>query len=49
MDISNIESITDYLTDEEISKLLKSEFTNEDFANLVIRIKESEIKEVKTK
>ena len=48
-EISNVESITDYLTDEEISKLLKSEFTNEDFANLVIRIKESEIEEVKTK
>lgn len=47
--ITNIESISDYLTSEEISKLLKGEFTNDDFAKLAVRIKESEVEEVKTK
>lgn len=49
LEIQTVESLADYLTDEELSKLIKNEFTNDDYANLVVRIKFSTNEEVKTK
>lgn len=49
LEVQTVESLADYLTDEELSKLIKNEFTNDDYANLVVRIKFSTNEEVKTK
>lgn len=49
LEIQTVETLADYLTDEELSKLIKNEFTNDDYANLVVRIKFSTNEEVKTK
>lgn len=49
LEVQTVETLADYLTDEELSKLIKNEFTNDDYANLVVRIKFSTNEEVKTK
>lgn len=49
LEVQTVESLADYLTDEELSKLIKNKFTNDDYANLVVRIKFSTNEEVKTK
>ena len=49
INVTNVESIFDYLTKEEISKLMKNELSEDDCAEIIFRIKESKIEEVKTK
>lgn len=49
IEVQTIETLGDYLTSEEIAKLLKNEFTNEDYVNLILRIKSLPNEEVKTK
>ena len=49
LEVQTVESLADYLTNEELSKLIKNEFTNDDYTNLVVRIKFSTNEEVKTK
>lgn len=49
LNITNIESIADYLNAEEITKLMNNELSIEDCVAIVTRIKESSIEEVKTK
>lgn len=49
VNITNTENIADYLTTEEITKLMKDELSIDDCAEIIARIKESEVEEVKTK
>ena len=49
INVANIESISDYLTTEEITKLMKDELSIDDCTEIIIRIKESEKEKVKTK
>lgn len=49
INVINTENIEDYLTVEEITKLMKDELSIDDCAEIIARIKESNVEEVKTK
>jgi len=49
VNVTNIENIADYLTTDEFTKLMKDELSIDDCVQIVTRIKESEVEEVKTK
>ena len=49
VNVSITENLVDYLTAEEYTKIMKDELSIDDCAEIIARIKESEIKEVKTK